>query len=475
VAGISGKVRACIVAGAATAMAATALVAQSAPAGAGDARPPDDRLAAVARFGHTMTAFGATTGGRAGVQASVSGTGWVSETDPAGDVDARADVTNVSARVRAGRVRFGLQLPTTPDPRVDDSWQNGATFAAWVVDTNADDQPDYDVFVLAFPADRFVAGVITDDGTTYLCNGNASYVAARHTFSATVPLRCIGSPTSIAFQGGSQYDTSPFDDVFDVIQDFAPDNLPLVVAADPATAVLGGGVLTDSFGNLRTFATAGTAPTAASSFFATDIVRGLAIGPDGGTGYLLDGFGGLHPLGVAQNGPAVRTVGGPYWPGWDIARGVSIAASGRGGYLLDAYGGLHQFAIGDVRALPAVVGGPYWPGWDITRGVALLPDGRGGFVLDGFGGLHWFSLGTARPAPTIVGAPYWNGWDIARGITITPDGTAGYITDGVGALHPFGIGGATSLPAAGTGPFAARGVGVFPTALKLPADAPTGP
>jgi hypothetical protein len=38
----------------------------------------------------------------------------------------------------------------------------------------------------------------------------------------------------------------------------------------------------------------------------------------GGTGVVLDGYGGLAPLGA---GRAAST--GAYWQGWDIARGVA--------------------------------------------------------------------------------------------------------------------------------------------------------
>ena len=432
----------------------------------------EGRIAAVARWSQHRGISASSASGPT-VAASEAGTGWASEADVPGDVDARADVTNVSARMQAGRIRFGLKLPTTPDPRIDPSWQLGASFAAWLVDTNFDGVADYDVFVFALPDSHFLAGVITNDGSSYLCNANASWVASRHTFSATVPARCLGNPIGIVFEGGSQYDSYPYDQNFDGIQDFAPDTSGLLIGTASGNPSLGGFVMTDGHGDLRSFGTSGAAPRVSSSaHFNGDIARNLAMTPDGGTGYLLDGYGGLHPIGVGQNAAAASTFGGGYWPGWDIARGVAITPTARGGYLLDGFGGLHSFGIGQARSIPKVIGGPYWSGWDIARGVATLPNGHGGFVLDGFGGMHWFSLGSSRVAPAIIGAPYWPGSDVARGIMISPDGTGGYVLDAVGALHPFGINGAP-LPGANTAQFPARGGGVFPVNLSLPADAAT--
>jgi len=155
-----------------------------------------------------------------------------------------------------------------------------------------------------------------------------------------------------------------------------------------------------------------------------DIARGLAL-TGYRRGYVLDGWGGLHRFGGA---PAAS--GAPYWRGWDIARGVAVMEGTAQGYVLDGWGGLHRFG-----GAPALAGGPYWRGWDIARDVALLPGGEGGYVLDGWGGLHRFGN-----APPVHGGPYWKGWDIARGVTLAPDGESGIVVDGWGGRHTFTIG-----------------------------------
>lgn len=205
----------------------------------------------------------------------------------------------------------------------------------------------------------------------------------------------------------------------------------------PAPAVPDGGYVLDGFGGLHPF---GGAPPAARTAYwdGWDIARAVVTRADGSSGYVADGWGGVHPFGGAP--PAARSA---YWPGWDIVRGLTLRPDGRSGYVLDGWGGLHPFG-----GAPPVTAGSYWPGWDIARGVALdVCDSRGtsGWVLDGWGGLHPFGGAPAEAAW------YLPGVDLARGITPwCRDGRpAGYVLDGWGRLHPFGaapIVGSTTWP-----------------------------
>ena len=101
-----------------------------------------------------------------------------------------------------------------------------------------------------------------------------------------------------------------------------------------------------------------------------------------------------------------------YWQHWDIAHDIALIPGTRSGYVMDGYGGLHSFAPPGQPQPPALKGA-YWPNWDIARGVWMLPTATlaqpAGYVLDGYGGLH--PLGAAPP---IVAAPYWRGNDVAR-------------------------------------------------------------
>jgi len=177
------------------------------------------------------------------------------------------------------------------------------------------------------------------------------------------------------------------------------------------------GYVLDGYGGLHPFGSA-PAVTASATWPGWDIARSIAV-THPGKGYVLDGYGGLHPFGGA---PALSD---SFYPGWDIARAVALCPGGKVGYVLDGYGGLHP--VGNAPAMAD----SFYPGWDIARGLVLNSTCTGGYVLDGYGGVH--PIGTA-PAVTVTG--YWSGWDIARSITLVSN-TAGYVLEGYGGLHPF--------------------------------------
>jgi hypothetical protein len=164
-----------------------------------------------------------------------------------------------------------------------------------------------------------------------------------------------------------------------------------------------------------------------------DIAFSLSLFADASGGYVMDGWGRLHPVGTA---PAVDS--GVYWPGWIGAREVVLApwasAASPAGYVLDADGGIHPFG-----GAPAVRGNATWPAEGIARGMVLLPDSSPssvlGYTLDGYGGVHPF--GGAR---AVLGAARFVG-DVARGIVLTSRRgplIEGYTLDYSGGIHPFG-------------------------------------
>jgi hypothetical protein len=187
-----------------------------------------------------------------------------------------------------------------------------------------------------------------------------------------------------------------------------------------------------------------SAPLPAGSYWAGwKIARaGKTLPAPGGTpqtGFVLDGWGGLHRFGAAtitETSPA----SGHYWNGWDIARDFAFLPDGTGGFVLDGYGGLHPFRLNGSSAPLQAVGGSYL-GFDIARKVVIFADGSGGYVLDGYGGLHPFGIN--RPAPAAAasraGGAYWQGWDIARDLVLLPGNGnySGYVLDGYGGAHPF--------------------------------------
>jgi len=176
-----------------------------------------------------------------------------------------------------------------------------------------------------------------------------------------------------------------------------------------------------------------------------DIAFSLALFPDGTGGYVLDGWGKLHPVGGA---PAVDS--GVYWPGWIGARQVAMAPwssrSAPAGYILDADGGIHPFG-----GAPPVTGNATWPATGIARALVLSPSSTrvsvSGYTLDGNGGVHAFG-----GAPPVIGNTRFSG-DMARGLVVLP--AHGFLVDGYtldfsGGIHPFG--GAPAVAASASWP-----------------------
>ena len=203
----------------------------------------------------------------------------------------------------------------------------------------------------------------------------------------------------------------------------------------------GGGYSLDAYGGVHNF---GDAPpvTVTGYWPGWQIAKSIVMDPcdTAGqySGWVLDGFGGLHPFAaVGTPVPAIPDITG-YWPGWSIANDFAafcISVNNvqhAAGCVLDGFGGLHPWAdssavIGDVSCK----GTGYWPGWDIATKITVIPGTDEGYVMDGFGGIHPFN-GAHSYAPS----GYWPGWTIARGIVATA--TGGYTVDGFGGIHPFG-------------------------------------
>jgi hypothetical protein len=191
---------------------------------------------------------------------------------------------------------------------------------------------------------------------------------------------------------------------------------------------------------------ASPAMSTTASWPTKDVAFSLALFPDGSGGYVMDGWGGLHPVGAA---PAVDS--GVYWPHWIGARQIVLAPwssnSHPAGYLLDADGGIHQFG-----GAPPVAGNAVWPTKGIARALVLTADSTPanvmGYTLDGYGGIHAF--GGAR---AVLANSRWS-TDVARGVVLIPGRSGslvqGYTLDFSGGIHPFG--GAPEVTASATWP-----------------------
>jgi hypothetical protein len=208
-----------------------------------------------------------------------------------------------------------------------------------------------------------------------------------------------------------------------------------------------GGYVLDGYGGLHPFAVgsnpAPAAPANAPYFRNLDIARDVVLLPDATAqnpkGYILDGWGGLHPFGSA---PAI--IDYPYFPHNDIAVRMALLDDGSGGYIMDAWGALHPFTMQGQHRPKDMTIFAYFPGFRIARDFVLVPgsswNSAAGLTLDGWGALHPFTNGPAIHAPGDY--PYFPGFDIARAVRLVPGSTLdrpqGWILDGWGAPHQFG-------------------------------------
>lgn len=139
-----------------------------------------------------------------------------------------------------------------------------------------------------------------------------------------------------------------------------------------------GGYVLDAYGGIHPWSVSGKPlPVSIAQYGywpGQNIARDLWLAPGStstsASGYVLDAYGGFHAFwsqGTAA--PATVAMYG-YWPGQDIARGLWLmpgaTPSTATGYVLDGYGGIHPFAVGGQPLPPAIGSYGYWPGRDIA-------------------------------------------------------------------------------------------------------------
>ena len=132
-----------------------------------------------------------------------------------------------------------------------------------------------------------------------------------------------------------------------------------------------GGYVLDGYGGLHGFGVGLPAPPnpkLTAYWPGWTIARDVVLIPGTHSGYVLDGYGGLHPFAAPGETMPPSFTDGPYWQGWDIARAVWLlptsTLSRPAGYVLDGYGGVHP-----VGGAPAVSPTPYWQGQDVARDI----------------------------------------------------------------------------------------------------------
>jgi spore germination protein YaaH len=132
-----------------------------------------------------------------------------------------------------------------------------------------------------------------------------------------------------------------------------------------------GGYVLDGYGGIHAFGIGRPAPPnplLSAHWPGWDIAHDIALIPGTHSGYVMDGYGGLHGFAPAGQALPPAFTGAPYWQGWDIARGIWLLPTSTlaqpAGYLLDGYGGLHP-----LGTAPVVSPTPYWRGSDVARSI----------------------------------------------------------------------------------------------------------
>src|SRR5207244_1042725 len=124
-----------------------------------------------------------------------------------------ADVVSAGAEDRGNDVVFTLLVDRPTDPKTTKNWE-GSTGAAWEVDTNGDNAPEY---LVAFGRNQNgqlavqVARVDNQAGAAAGCAGTAS-LGPKGEFVATVPAGCLGDPASFRYGAAMSWDTDPAND-----------------------------------------------------------------------------------------------------------------------------------------------------------------------------------------------------------------------------------------------------------------------
>jgi hypothetical protein len=188
------------------------------------------RRAGVALFSLLVVAAAPTAAGADGRFHAAAASNSVA--DPKGDVknddgaaaaQPEADIVSAGAEDRGQDIVFTLLVDRPTDPKTTKNWEGG-TAAAWAVDTNGDNTPEYLVAFGRGENGQLAVQVARADNQTGAapCAGTGS-LGAKGEFVATVPAGCLGDPGSFRYAAAMSWDTDPANDTAPSVGDSAPD------------------------------------------------------------------------------------------------------------------------------------------------------------------------------------------------------------------------------------------------------------
>ena len=313
--------------------------------------------------------------------------GDVTDEDDAPLTEARADVTSASVEYRPGEIAFTLTVAKPSDPRTDPNWADGASFALWALDTNADHEADF--LVSLVNGAGVLGAVVLNPDMDPVCFGSGTFDGV---YGGVIPSSCVGNPASFGWGAGIFYKTANGT----VAVDGAPDgdNLAGPIAAPlPLDPTAGGYWLAGDDGGIFSF----NAPFLGSTgnIKLNKPIVGMAADPDKKGYWFVASDGGIFAYDARFAGSTgAMTLNKPIV-------GMASTPTGAGYWLVASDGGI--FSFGDARFFGST--GALKLNKPIV-GMASTPTGAGYWLVASDGGI--FSFGDARffgSTPTTAKAP----------------------------------------------------------------------
>lgn len=105
-------------------------------------------------------------------------------------------------------VRVTVEGPAE-NPTTDENWKgtNSETFISWLLNTDGDADPEFDVEFFAETDGSLSGPVFAGEEEEPVCEGDAAFVS--NGYQVTFPRTCIGSPDSLKFNAALTYDPTP--------------------------------------------------------------------------------------------------------------------------------------------------------------------------------------------------------------------------------------------------------------------------
>ncbi len=135
----------------------------------------------------------------------------------------RADITAASLEYAPGWIRMKVQVKTLTDPVNDKTWSDRSD-AEWVLDTNADGQPEYSIEFATNKGEIYGAVFdVTKPEDKSLCDADSAGFSPEDGYTLVIDPKCIGNPKRLGYAVAMFFDTNPADEKAPMATDRVPD------------------------------------------------------------------------------------------------------------------------------------------------------------------------------------------------------------------------------------------------------------